>query len=482
MAANNVSKMLAGNSVPGDLSLRLPAAPHGGSRRERWTVAIIVIAHCCAILLSLYFFSGALSKDYSPVMVADGYDYLATQIVAGHGYRFYPDTALTTMREPGYPFILAALLSITGKIIEPAIALNVMLALCAAFVLWRIAVTIVGHTALALLAPALYLFHPGTLVAESRGGVEILFGFLLLLFMQRLLRAISEPATRHWVLCGAVLGCTVLIRSTPLLFPVFVGAYLVCFERRRFPVWTALRSVAVMGATMAIVMAPWVIRNYNLTGKFLPTASVLGVSEQTGQFIFTHRFEDEPWWQIDREAGHERSRLATQLGYRFEDGVNGYYQTFYKTSDELAFSSYLAHKTSDFYRAHPSVFVQMVAANLFNFWFTGKNHGVTLANIAVQFPFLLLAGAGLWMGRHHAARRILMPMVLLIVYMMAISAPILAQARYSVPLIPYLALMATVLLAAVARAGNMADQPEIASDVVGIRKESMPILQGSVNR
>lgn len=60
----------------------------------------------------------------------------------------------------------------------------------------------------------------------------------------------------------------------------------------------------------------------------------------------------------------------------------------------------------------------------------------------VQLPFLLLAivGAVLCMRNHRFI--LIAPMLLLIIYSIGVSVPILAQARYSVPLIPYLSILA----------------------------------------
>ena len=42
-----------------------------------------------------------------------------------------------------------------------------------------------------LAAALVFLFHPGTLVAEGRGGVEIFFGFLVVLFFWTLYDALE---------------------------------------------------------------------------------------------------------------------------------------------------------------------------------------------------------------------------------------------------------------------------------------------------
>jgi hypothetical protein len=276
--------------------------------------------------------------------------------------------------------------------------------------------------------------------------VEIIFGFLSLLFLLSLYRAFYQNRAIDYVYSGLILGTALLIRSVPILFPVVVWGYMILFLRSKISPLTACRNFAILVVTMLAVLSPWIVRNYSLTGRFIPTASVLGVSAQAGQYICTHLSTGRPWWLLDREAGHERSELATELGYPFEDGSYGYYQTFYRTNDELSFSKVLLGRVIAEYKQHPALFAEVVGRNLFNFWFAGKTRTATLANCVVQLPYLLLAVGGLIVGIRQRLGGIVIPIALYIGYIVAIYVPILAQARYSVPLIPLLSILGAILL------------------------------------
>jgi hypothetical protein len=204
-----------------------------------------------------------------------------------------------------------------------------------------------------------------------------------------------------------------------------------------------------MIAAMMAVLSPWIIRNYSLTGKFVPTASVLGVSAEAGQYINEHLFEGRPWWLLDREAARERDRLATERGYRFEDGNEGYYQTFYKSEDEVRFSKYLFDRVVSEYRRSPILFVRCISQNVFNFWFAGKTWAATAANFVIQIPYLVFAFIGARYCLKRREMRVVGPLLLFVGYVMAVHVAILAQARYSVPLIPLLSVLATLGLGAV---------------------------------
>jgi hypothetical protein len=405
--------------------------------------ALVVTVHVVLLLAVIPFVSARLAPSYNQDVFADGYDYLAKDLAAGYGYRFYPDSATTLMREPGYPLVLTCLLLLFGNAFIAVKLVNIVLALGTAWLLAMVVRKMIDQPWAMIVAPTLFLFHPGTLIAESRGGVEILFGFLLVLFIVTLLKALETGRWSAFCLCGMVLGITVLVRSVPIFFPVFLLAYLLMFGRKRMSALAACRNVAIMLLTMLTVLSPWIVRNYSLTGKFVPTASVLGVSAQAGQYIFTHRSEGKPWWLLDREAAQERDRLATQLGYPFRDV---YYQTFYRTGDEIRFSSFLLGRVVGVYKQSPGLFVDFVGHNLINIWIAGKTKMATRANLLVQMPYLILAGIGAAIGFKNHMSRIVGPIVLLVGYVISVYIPILAQARYSVPLIPFLSILATIAL------------------------------------
>lgn len=423
--------------------------------KSRWVVLIGLVVILQAILLFAVIprIGARLKPSYNQSQFADGYDLLADNLVTGHGYRFYPNTAQTLMREPGYPVFLAGLLLVFGSGLTAVKVANLILALITAWLMMQLVKKLVPDplppgTLLLAAAPLLYLFSPGTLVAESRGGVEILFGFLVLLFLLTIYRSIASNKLRDYLVSGAVLGVAVLVRSTPMLFPIFLLPYLLISEGRRISRLAICCNVAAMVVAMVAVLSPWIIRNYSLTGRFVPTASVMGVSAQAGQYINMNLFEGRPWWMLDREASRERDKVAVQLGYPFEDGLQGYYQTFYRSGDEIEFSNHLFHAVVVNYWNSPGLFVRCLVQNVFNFWFAGKTWGTTVANALAQLPYLILAGFGIACGAKGTKRRSAGPLVLFIAYIWAVHVPILAQARYSVPLMPLICSLGAVGLIA----------------------------------
>jgi hypothetical protein len=101
--------------------------------------------------------------------------------------------------------------------------------------------------------------------------------------------------------------------------------------------------------------------------------------------------------------------------------------------------------------------VRSVAQNVFDFWFAGRTWTVTAVNALVQLPYMILAGIGIAYSVKSRGLRSIGPVLLFIGYILAVHVPILAQARYSVPLMPLICSLGAVGLIAMHRRAAIAD-------------------------
>jgi 4-amino-4-deoxy-L-arabinose transferase-like glycosyltransferase len=417
--------------------------------KSLWIGAVVLALLMNAAILFVGFpaVSSRMDHFYNQEEYVDGYDQLALNLMQGHGYRMYPDTAPTMSREPGYPVLLAGLFLLFGTGFTVVKVTNFVFAFATAgLLIWLVRRVFHNHP-LALIAPLLFLFHPGILVAESRGGTEIVFAFFLTLFLCALYRAMESNRYRDYVLAGLALGLTVLVRSVPMLFPFFLLAYFAVMAPKGTKI-NAFGRVAALMLAMLVTLSPWIIRNYQLSGKFIPTASVMGISAHAGQYDNTHLGSDNNWAAADRAGAAERKKIALELGYPFKDVTNAYYQDFYSTGDEVKFSSALMERVIAGYRKDPLLYAHVVGANLFNLWFRGKTQGSTLMNMVVQLPYLILAACGIILCLKNGRGKAIAPLGLFLLYSVGLYVAILAQARYSVPLMPFLSIFAGIAVLA----------------------------------
>jgi hypothetical protein len=201
---------------------------------------------------------------------------------------------------------------------------------------------------------------------------------------------------------------------------------------------------------MVVAVSPWVIRNYLLAHKFLPTATVAGISAQEGLYTCQNAAPGEPFYETQTRAGFERAQIASQLGMPFK---GPYYQLFYRPEDELMFNQVLLRRVSTEYRSHPGLLARCAAKNLsFNFWFLGKTRRATLLNVVLQAPLLGLALGGVVVLRKRGLLRKARIVLLYILYIPAVHALIIAHARHSTLVVPFVAILAAVSLVAAWRA------------------------------
>ena len=393
------------------------------------------------LVLVLPILERIFAQSYS-LGFADGYDLIANNLVHGNGYRWNANMGETMMREPGFPLFLAAIFKVAGYHIEAVRLANWSLTIGIAFMVVRLAQMVTGDGRAALIASLLFLFHPGTLVAEARAGVEVLFIFVVFVFMLALYDAVAKGDPWRYFVAGLALGVVVQVRSTPVVFPVLLLFYLGLMGKDATERLRAVSNVAILVVGMAIVMTPWVIRNYMLVHEFVPVSTLGGVALQEGQCTCQNLLYGGDFSVAGTAAGHERGELASKLGFRYEGAQ--YFQVFYEAHDEWAFNKELFQRAKDEYVEHPGLLATCVGKNLFNFWFLGKTWKATELNMVIQIPFLMLALIGLHLFWKRGQLRKLGIILTFILSILAVHLPFVAEARYSIPVFALLSIPSSV--------------------------------------
>ena len=413
--------------------------------KEYWrnspeTLALIAgfAVHALVLFVILPAMSTLLSTSYG-IGFSDDYEKLALNLLNGNGYRFSPETAETLMREPGYPFLLAATFSIFGYSLTAARLLNLFLVAGTAWLLILVVRTFSKDRLVAAAAVVLFLAHPGTLIAESRGGFESLYSFFLVLFVWRSVRALNSEQKLDYFWAGAALGLAVLVRSSLLAVPI-VALALILLRPVSTRTWrTTFTKVSIFMLGMCILALPWIARGYAVVHEVIPTATISGIAVHVGEYVCRNRDTGRTLHELDVGARHERAAIARAAGYQFEDN---YFPYFFSTKDEVEFSRGLLKKAIVYYVANPGVFLQCAGLNLANFWVAGRNPLASSLNAVLQVPYLLLAVIGaIWLLGRPVGYVYVAPIMLIVVYTMAIHTITFAQARYSVTLIPLLAVL-----------------------------------------
>jgi 4-amino-4-deoxy-L-arabinose transferase-like glycosyltransferase len=432
------------------------APPLSGSLKPAVASAILAAALLFNAAMVLAVLPHSASADYN-LSSGDLYDLIANNVAQGHGYRLDPSMGPTMLREPGYPLLLAGMFKIVGQGEQGPRVLCIILAFAASLILLRLVREVTGDRLTALVTALLFLVYPGILMAEARSGVEMASVFTCLLFMLALHRALGRGALSMYGVAGALLGLATLVRSEVVVFPLFVLLYLLVSSQGWGERLKVVLRMAVLGASTIVVMSPWIIRNYLLVHTLVPTSSISGTSSQEGLYTCKHLSQYGTFYLTQQAAGRERAQVAGQLGVPFEGAY--YYQFFYSPQDELTFNRALLDRVGKEYRSNPSVLADCAAQNLVKFWFLGKTPRATQMNVLLQLPLLGLAAGGIVVLWKRKRLRDATTALLYILYIPLVHAPIIAHARHSMLVVPYVLLFAAVFVVSMWTAFRTSDSP-----------------------
>lgn len=381
----------------------------------------------------------------------DRYDSIARNLLEGNGYRLYPDTSETLLRTPGYVLVLVGIFYIFGYSLAAAQVVNILFGIATAYVIVLIAKQWIMRTSTSLssgnavewivLVPAiLFLFHPGIIFSETRAGVESLFTLLLTTLVYFLYSSIHTNRAKDFMLAGITLGLAMSVRSTPALIPIVFFPYLLLKGKSTGATQTSIiKNFAIMGLAAFIVLAPWGLRNYALTGEFSLTSSVKGTSAHHGLYVNKNFSSGKDRDPLLMEAVREQHSMADQLGLEYRDE---FFMVFYSAKDEVKFDRHLTQLVVDEYMASPGLFLKSCILNLGGFWFRGQTSSSMYLNIGLTVPLLLMVCWGIYSG--YRRRFDVTPLILVIIVFIIPHLPILGVARYHIPLIPFLAILATI--------------------------------------
>jgi len=201
---------------------------------------------------------------------------LARHLVAGEGYvndAFMP----SAYRPPGYPFWLAPWVLVPGSVLLMKL-LNVALMGAA---LWFMHELVRRQSPkVAWLAGAGGLAYPVWTFTVSTLYPQPLFMTLLMGMVWLLAKQDERVSPRACVLMGGLAGLAVLAVPAFLPLSAVLGWHL--FQTRRLQGRPGLPGLIHLGLGMALVIAPWTLRNWLVMGAWIPVSTNGGINLAMG--------------------------------------------------------------------------------------------------------------------------------------------------------------------------------------------------------
>lgn len=188
---------------------------------------------------------------------------IAQNLVAGRGYlEVWHGLEFKAWRPPVFPLLLAANIVLFGSAMLPVKLMLGLFGALTAVGVYYLARRLFGDR-VALLAGIAAAVNPSAIFSSGWPEPSNLIAALLVANFLALLRA-RDGGLRDALVAGLVLGATVLAKTFYLTFPFIVAVWLLIQPGARAP---KLRKIAVIWATVAVMMTPWIIRNSRVLGE-----------------------------------------------------------------------------------------------------------------------------------------------------------------------------------------------------------------------
>lgn len=251
---------------------------------NRWFWVIVLLTILTRSALFVYYKPWTPSYDLRMVG-EDPYLYhrLAIDLLATGDYggnpEYDPNFHTATVRPPGYPILVAVIYALFGARPWVVLMFHILLSTLCTVLIFAITKRFFGGKS-AIVAGALFAFHPIAAFTAVTMYTETLFIFLVCLLIYLMMRAYHRAQGDSllftgllWLLVGIVAGYSTVVRVSmlylaPLLIAVWVVAQPVTFRLRAVSL-----LVALIGFTLPLIPWSWSMYNYHRFGTARLSAS-----------------------------------------------------------------------------------------------------------------------------------------------------------------------------------------------------------------
>ena len=392
-------------------------------RAEFW---VFILATALSLVFSFVVYpriQEGLHANVDPDRIGE----LTRNIYEGRGYvytdgpAFYP----AMNRGPAYPYFVVLLYLLTGS--ESLISIQIAQAILHG--LLCVVILVLGRRIFdvptAILASILCAIHPMLLWYTSRVWVETFLALLVALVALGTQLIIERPTAWRGILTGAAIGLATLTKAVMLPFAFLVVIYVV-FRRIR----GHLRYALLMLAVSVVIVVPWTIRNYSVSGAFVGVTTSVGVNMMQGDAV-AHFWLDKPFQALELQS----------LGQPAIDSVlagTGQTMTDPAGDRRLAFASF------SYNVSHPLFLLKRIFINGMTFWYLSESLPKSIFLLVIQLPLLVFVCLFLkWNLRHFPDAN---SSILLLGYYFLAHVLIIGWARYSMPIISLCIVLASYFI------------------------------------
>lgn len=358
-----------------------------------------------------------------------GYERLAYRLLKGHFFE-------RPNRTPVYPFFVAGCYAIFGRSPASVVYIQAFLGATAIPLTFILTRRFTGAQS-SLVAAGLIALHPSLILHVRLVQTEVLFTPLIVLTVLGLLWALEQPRWQNFALAGALLATTNLCRPTGMLLPAIVPLLM---PRE----WHLKRKIALFLAYLGaiiIITAPWTYHNYRTHNTFLIYSVSVGALWQGSPEFYHLAYEQLP-----------KRNIVQIWGEELNPARNGGHNAFTIEGDR-----YFTKRAIASILREPAVYLWYCLQKAVYLWLGNPISDWpyhAMFNVQAMRPFFspqrivgilasrilpVFAVLGMIVLRHRW--RDFLPLLLVCGYFTLIHALTYAEARYSEPLHPILAVI-----------------------------------------
>ena len=354
----------------------------------------------------------------------DEYSDIAYTLITSGKYAVSETSPPTMKRLPLHPLILASVYAVFGRSL---VAVRIFQSLLCAITCAMVYLTAreVANERVAGIASLIFAFYPNSILYSARTLSETTYFLLLSIFCLALVRWFKVPGVWTSIASGVSFGTLMLTKSTTVLLSLFLLLTLLSAHYRK-RLWRVISGIVLMVFVAALVMSPWVIRNYKLTDRVIVLSTWGGAPFYHGYYLATHLSDGCRGFRLDHEAAKEARHLVRERYTPIGEPIDEYYQD--RIAYALVWERIMARPLYSFW-----IFLR----NMFLTWFLTYGRMTTIVSFFVHVPLLSLAAyAFLVMLRRDPCAWIkMLPLGLICIYFNLFHAVVYPHVRYMSPVV-----------------------------------------------
>ena len=450
---------------------------------------VLTVFLVLALVVSAVFFAASGREIKSDAWL---YYFLAVNVSEGRGYVMspgaQPDAPLSPYmgREPLYSLVLGAIFAITGPSLVVVFLLQVVLLALTGFVTFLIGRDITGSARFGVALGAITSTFPTLANYTVMVYREVFFTCLVAVAVYATMRAFASRRPVAFTLAGVAWGLATLCRAVVLPLPVLLLVfYAVTMSGPLRTRLGAVKASVGMLLGMALVLAPWVVRNAVVFGE-------PGLTPRSGMHLYLRAsrtlLTEEELKMYAVYAVSETFANRLYPGRNLRSVGEGF---FYREASEHiqalrrqgfvgpALEERAREEAIDLITTYPGRYVLTGLIELvkFNAFFHLPLFGDRFMEERFAGSFVLPAVRGITKGLGFLWLLLVLPgcvllwrrgwpvVILIVLYFNVLHVTVDSIGRYSVPVIPYYLLLGSATLALVwQRRGAVAPMPLLAAE------------------